>query len=77
MAGHDGDADRGEAGVEDVGAVSGGGHPGAVDLDDAGGGAGEVLGHGAETGSGLRGAGGEVGFAGVLVLDGGGVAEDA
>ncbi len=63
----DGDADYVEVGVEEIGAVGGGSHP---DLLEGGGSvsvAGYVFGDGAESGSGVRAAGDEVGFAGVLV----------
>ncbi len=61
------DADDGEAGIEDVGAVDGGAHPLLFDGDDAVAAVGDVLCDGGEVGTGHGGAGGEVGFAGVLV----------
>ena len=66
----DGDADGGELRAEQVGAVDRGLEP---ELRDGGGvgagGAAKVFGDPAEVGSGLRGAGGEIGLTGVLVLE--------
>jgi hypothetical protein len=72
----DGDADGVEVGIEEIGAVGGGGHP---DLLDGGGvfaAAGEIFSDGAEVGSGLIGAGEEIGFAGILVREIAGGADD-
>jgi hypothetical protein len=71
-----GDADCVEFGIEDVGAVSGGLHPYLVERSSSVAVAGDVLRDGAEVGSGVGAASNEVGFAGVLVLEVVGIAQD-
>lgn len=65
----DGDAEGGEVGIEEVGAVDGRAHPFPVEDGCVGATGGEVFGDGAEVGSGAGCAGGEVGLAGVLVFE--------
>jgi hypothetical protein len=63
----DGDSYCVEVGVEEVGAVGGGGHPDLLEVCGTFAAAADVLGDGGEVGSGVGSAGGEVGFAGILV----------
>jgi hypothetical protein len=65
----DGDANGIEVGVEDVGAVGGAGHPASVELGRTDVSSCEVFGDGCEVSVCLGGARGEVGFAGVLMLE--------
>jgi hypothetical protein len=72
----DGNADGGEAGAEEVGAVAGAIDPALVDLEGGLVVGGEVFGNGAEVSSGLVASGDEIGLAGIFVIECAGVLED-
>lgn len=63
----DGDSDRVEVGVEEIGAVGGSGHPDFLEVCGTFAVAADVLGDGGEVGSGVGSAGLEVGLSGVLM----------
>src|ERR1700686_1654706 len=72
----DGDADCVQVGIEEVGAVGGGGHPDLVERSGSVSVSGDVLGDCGKACSGVGAAGDEIGFAGILVEKLAGIADD-
>ena len=72
----DSDADDVQFRIEEVGAMDRGGHPDVVDVGGSLSVCGDVFRDGAEASAGVASAGGEVGFAGILVAKLAGVADD-